>query len=109
MPLDRDLLDSPNPGEVPGRAEAEANEVLEDEIACDEQQSSQAKVVDLTAKGAELRDSNHKLRVENVALRARIEQLKSNSSFERKIFAILGLSLWLLFLYSIVSKILHYW
>ena len=36
MPLDRDLLDFHYPGEVPGRAEAEAKEVLEDEIACDE-------------------------------------------------------------------------
>jgi hypothetical protein len=102
-PLDRDLLNSPDPREGSGPAEAVSNQVLEDEDACDEQ----AKVVNLTAKVVDLSDSNHKLRVDNVALRARIQQLKSRSSFERKFFAILGLSLWFLFLYAIVSKVVY--
>jgi len=102
-PLDRDLLNSPDPREGPGPAEAVSNQVLEDEDACDEQ----AKVVDLAAKVVDLSDSNHKLRVDNVALRARIRQLKSRSFFERKFFAILGLSLWFLFLYAIVSKVVY--
>jgi hypothetical protein len=106
-PLDRGLLNSPDPGEVPGPAEAMANEVLEEEVVCDEHQSLQAKVVDLAAKMVELRELNHKLRVENVAFRGRIEQLKSKSALERKFFAILGISLWFLFLYAIVSKVLY--
>jgi hypothetical protein len=86
-PLDRDLLNSPDPREGSGPAEAVSNQVLEDEDACDE-------VVDLAAKVVDLSDSNHKLRADNVAPRARIQQqLKSRSSFERKFFATLGLSL----------------
>ena len=108
-PLDRGLrLVSSNPVEAIGAPEAVVNEAIKDEFAWDEQQSLQAKVVDLVATVAELRDSNHKLRVENVVLRARNEQLKSNNSLERKLFAILGISLWFLFLYAIVSKILHF-
>ena len=80
-----------------------SNQVLEDEDVCDEQ----GKVAGLAAKVVELRESNHKLLVDNVALRARNEQLKSESSLERKFLAILGILLWFLFLYAIAIKILY--
>jgi hypothetical protein len=102
-PLDRDLLNSPDPREGSGPAEAVSNQVLEDEDACDEQ----GKVAGLAAKVVELRESNHKLLVDMVALRARNEQLKSKSSLERKFLSILGLLLWFLFLYVIVITICY--
>ena len=83
-------------GEIPGLAEAAAND---DKVAGAELESLQAKVSDLN-------DSNHKLRVENLALRTRIERLKSNRSLERKLLMVLGLALWLCFLFAIISKTL---
>ena len=83
-------------GEIPGLAEAAAND---DKAAGAELESLQAKVSDLN-------DSNHKLRVENLVLRTRIERLKSNRSLERKLLMVLGLALWLCFLFAIISKAL---
>ena len=83
-------------GEIPGLAEAAAND---DKVAGAELESLQAKVSDLN-------DSNHKLRVKNLALRARIERLKSNRSLERKLLVVLGLFLWLFFLFGVISKAL---
>jgi len=80
-------------GEIPGLA---AND---DEATCAELQSLQAKVSDL-------HDSIHKLRVENLALRTRNERLKSNRSLERKLLVIVGLALWLCFLFGVISKTL---
>ena len=83
-------------GETRGRAEVAAND---DAAAYAELESLQAKVSDLN-------DSSHKLRVENLALRARIERLKSNRSLERKLLVVLGLFLWLFFLFGVISKAL---
>ena len=80
-------------GEIPGLA---AND---DEATCAELQLLQAKVSDLN-------DSIHKLRVENLALRTRIERLKSDRSLERKLLVIVGLALWLCFLFGVISKTL---
>jgi hypothetical protein len=77
-------------GEIPGLA---AND---DEATC----------AKLQAKVSDLNDSIHKLRVENLALRTRIERLKSNRSLERKFLVIAGLALWLCFLFGVISKTL---
>jgi hypothetical protein len=76
--------------EVAAAAETAAIEVSEEPVAStDKQQLLEAKVVELTA-------SNHKLRVENLALRSRIERQKLSRSLERKLHVTLSLSLWLL-------------
>ena len=82
--------------EIPGPAEAAAKD---DEVACAELESLQAKVSDLN-------DSNHKLRVENLALRTRIERLKSIRSLERNLLLILTLTILLVFLFGVISKAL---
>ena len=61
---------------------------------------------ELQAKVSDLNDSIHKLRVENLALRTRNERLKSNRSLERKLLVIVGLALWLCFLFGVISKTL---
>jgi hypothetical protein len=69
---------------------------------------SAAELQFLRAKVAELTASEHKLRVQNLALRTRLERLQSGQSFERKLHLALGLSLCLLFTFAagLVSIIL---
>ena len=54
---------------------------------------------------AKLRSSNHRLRVENLALRTRIERLKSNRSLERSLIIGGMVSLWFLFILSMTKII----
>jgi hypothetical protein len=61
----------------------------------------------LQTKVSELDASNHRLRVENLTLRTRIEALKSNRSFERKLFGFIGLAIWICFVFVVFSKIFH--
>lgn len=72
-------------------------EAEESDIAV-EQLSFQVKI-------AELEASNHKLLVENVALRARIEGLKSRRSLERMLILSGTALLWIVFMFSFLSKI----
>ena len=55
---------------------------------------------------AKLRSSNHRLRVENLALRTRIERLKSNRSLERSLIIGGMVSLWFFFILSVMTKII---
>jgi hypothetical protein len=55
---------------------------------------------------AKLRSSNHRLRAENLALRTRIERLKSNRSLEKRVIIVGMLSLWFFFLLSVMSKLI---
>jgi hypothetical protein len=76
--------------EVVGAAETAAIEVPgEPAASTDHQQFLEVKIVDLEA-------SNHKLRVENLALRSKIERQKLARSLERKLHVTLSLSMWLL-------------
>jgi hypothetical protein len=84
-------------GEILDDPKAAAND---DGVVSAELEASQAKVSELEA-------SNHRLRVENLALRAKIEALKSNRGLERKLFVLLGLAIWVCFLFLIFSKISH--
>jgi regulator of replication initiation timing len=85
-------------GEILDRSNATANV---DEVVCDELEALQTKVSELDA-------SNHQLRVENLALRSRIEALKSKRSLERKLSVFLGLGVWVCFLFVIISKIMSH-
>jgi hypothetical protein len=55
---------------------------------------------------AKLRSSNHRLRVENLALRTRIERLKSNRSLERSLIIGGMVSLWFFFILFVMTKII---
>jgi hypothetical protein len=55
---------------------------------------------------AKLRNSNHQLRAENLALRTRIERLKSGRSLERNLIIGGVLALWFFFIFSVISKII---
>ena len=70
----------------------EANEALE--ITFGELRALEAKI-------AELKASEHKLRVENLSLRTRVEGLKSKRSFETKCQVALGFCLLLLFMVAL--------
>ena len=54
---------------------------------------------------AKLRSSNHRLRVENLALRTRIERLKSNRSLRSLIIGGM-VSLWFFFILFVMTKII---
>ena len=54
---------------------------------------------------AELRSANHQLRAEILALRSRIERLKSNRSLERSLIAGGIVALWLFFVLSVITKL----
>jgi cell fate regulator YaaT (PSP1 superfamily) len=83
--------------EILDRFRAAAND---DGGVCAELEALQTKVSELDA-------SNHRLRVENLTLRTRIEALKSNRSFERKLFGFIGLAIWICFVFVVFSKIFH--
>jgi hypothetical protein len=55
---------------------------------------------------AKLRSSNHRLRAENLALRTRIERLKSNRSLERRLITAGMVSLWFFFILSVMTKLI---
>jgi hypothetical protein len=55
---------------------------------------------------AKLRNSIHQLRAENLALRTRIERLKSNRSLERTLIIGGMVSLWFFFLLSVITKLI---
>src|SRR5436305_3758563 len=55
---------------------------------------------------AKLRSSNHRLRVENLALRTRIERLKSNRSLERSLIFGGMVSLWFFFFLFVMTNII---
>jgi len=55
---------------------------------------------------AKLRSSNHRLRVENLALHTRIERLKSHRSLERSLIIGGMVSLWFFFILSVMTKII---
>ena len=55
---------------------------------------------------AKLRSSNRRLRVENLALRARIERLKSNRSLEKSLIIGGVLSLWFFFILYVMTKLI---
>ena len=55
---------------------------------------------------AELRSSNHQLRAENLALRTRIERLKSDRSLKRNLIIGGMVSLWFFFILSVMTKII---
>ena len=92
--VDSNFVASSDLDEATASRSTAVNEVPEDETGCTEQQSVQVKL-------AELKASNHKLMVDNLALRARLEQVKSNRTFERRFFGFLGLSLWLLLVLAV--------
>ena len=70
----------------------------EDEADLDQEAASQTEL-------AKLRSLNHQLRVENLALRTRIERLKSNRSLERSLIAGGIVALWLFFVLSVITKL----
>jgi hypothetical protein len=55
---------------------------------------------------SKLRSSNHRLRAENLALRTRIERLKSNRSVERCLIVAGMASLWFFFILSVMTKLI---
>jgi len=55
---------------------------------------------------AKLRSSNHRLRAENLALRTRIERLKSNRSLERSVIIGGMVLLWFFFILSVMTKLI---
>ena len=55
---------------------------------------------------SKLRSSNHQLRAENLALRSRIERLKSNRSVETCLIVVGMLSLWFFFILSVITKLI---
>jgi hypothetical protein len=75
-------------------AEATAGESLDQAVAL-------AAPEPLLAKLAELETANHRLRVENLTMRARIDRLKANHSFERRFHLASGASLLVLLLLTI--------
>jgi len=60
----------------------------------------------LSLKINELESSNDKLKTENLVLRTRYEALKSRKSLERRALVILAASIWLLFTFSVISRLL---
>jgi hypothetical protein len=74
------------------------SEVAEDASACPQQRPVETKM-------AELEASNHKLRVENLALRSRLESLKDRYSLKRTVIVAGAISLPFLFILSMASKI----
>ena len=56
------------------------------------------------AELAELRSSNHRLRVENLALRTKIEGLKSSRSLERYLMIGGMMLVWLFFILFVINK-----
>ena len=77
MAIEDNLLTSPNRHEISAANDDASAEAAGNAIDCSEQLSVQTKM-------AELEASNHKLRVENLALRTRIERQKSNRSLQKK-------------------------
>jgi len=57
-------------------------------------------------KMAELEASNHKLRIENIALRNRIDGLKSRQSSEMTLIAAGAIVVWFIFMMSLASRIM---
>ena len=55
---------------------------------------------------AELRRSNHQLRAENLALRTRIERLKSNRSLEKSLIIGGMVALWFFFILSVMTNLI---
>ena len=55
---------------------------------------------------AELRSSNHQLRAEILALRNRIERLKSHRSLERSLIIGGLVSLWFIFILAVMTKLI---
>jgi hypothetical protein len=55
---------------------------------------------------AKLRSSNRQLRAENLALRTRIERLKSDRSLKRNLIIGGMVSLWFFFILSVMTKII---
>jgi hypothetical protein len=73
----------------------------EDELDCD-QEASQTEL-------EMLRSSNHRLRVENLALRTRIEGLKSGRSLERYLMIGATMLLWFFFTLFVINKTIALW
>jgi regulator of replication initiation timing len=87
---------------------SESDEILDRfSVAANDDGGVCAELEALQAKVFELDASNHRLRVENLTLRTRIEALKSNHSFERKLFGFIGLAIWICFVFVAFSKIFH--
>jgi len=63
------------------------------------------KSLNLESKILELEASNHRLRVDNLSLRAKYDALKSKRSFERRAIFIFGMAIWLMFVFAAISKI----
>ena len=55
---------------------------------------------------AELRSANHQLRAEILALRSRIERLKSNRSLEKNLIIGGMVSLWFIFILGVMTKLI---
>ena len=100
MAIEDNLLTSRNRHEISAANDDAFAEVAGNAIDCSEQLSVQTKM-------AELEASNHKLRVENLALRTRIERQKSNRSLQKKSLIIAGMvSLWFFFILSAITKLI---
>ena len=74
------------------------------ELAPDD--ASWAELTSLRAKIVELEALTHKLRVENLALRTRIERATSGRYLEKRLLIFGGMLIWLFFIYQIGSKML---
>jgi len=98
-PPEHQLLASPNDYEVPVGSGVMVARVTEDALVGPAEQFLQTKM-------AELEASNHQLRVENLALRNRIERFKSNRSLEKTVIVAVAISVCFLFLLSVFSKVL---
>jgi uncharacterized coiled-coil DUF342 family protein len=97
-PFDSDGLESPADHRNAMHLRLVDSRLAEDEVDPD-QEAVQTEL-------ATLRSSTDQLRAENLALRSRIERLKSNRSLERRL--ILGgmLAVWLFFMLYVVNKLI---
>lgn len=100
LPPDHDEASADNPSVANDLFEAE-----ESTTAGAEQPSFQIEPLRFQIKLAELEASNHRLLVDNVALRSSIEALKSRRSLERMVILSGTTLIWILFTFSFLSKI----
>jgi len=97
--IEDNLLTSPNRHEISAANDDASAEAAGNVIDCSEQPSVQTKM-------AELEASNHQLRVENLALRTRLERQKSNRSLQKSLIIAGMVSLWFFFILSVITKLI---
>jgi hypothetical protein len=99
--FDANRLKSPEDRRNELRLRLVVDGAAEDELDCD-QEASQTEL-------EMLRSSNHRLRVENLALRTRIEGLKSGRSLERYLMIGATMLLWFFFILFVINKTIALW